>query len=217
MCLLSFAKIQNSYVFTSNRDIDRERPSADRISRHIINDKVVFFPQDYKGGSWAVHDESTVMILLNGGVTKHKSKEKYRLSRGKILIDLFTQDDVLTYWNEFDLHDIEPFTVVYFSKDNILTEFIWDDRDKHTTILDSQINHIWLSSTLYSNQEKGTIKDIYNTTSFLTAKDLMDFNSKYVYKYIKADSKSRIACIETTCHYQFTSSKSLISTTEVIL
>ena len=217
MCLLSFAQVNNSFVITSNRDIDVKRPSAEKLSKHQVNGKIVWFPKDYKGGSWLVHDEMTLMILLNGGAHKHEIKEKYRLSRGRILIDLFARSNRLAYWNKLDLIDIEPFTVVYYGKDKQLTELIWDGKKKQTTILDSQKNHIWLSSTLYSAEERRKMKQIFDRSHLSSKNELFEFNRKFVYEYIKSCSNSKNSHITTTCHYQFIYENEKIISKEVIL
>jgi hypothetical protein len=59
-----------------------------------------------------VDEFGNTIILLNGGKIKHIVKEKYRLSRGIIVLDLIASNSIVSTWETIDLTDIEPFTLV---------------------------------------------------------------------------------------------------------
>jgi len=201
MCLLSFVKLKDSYIFTSNRDININRPAAEKLSTHLVNDYEVNFPRDHKGGSWLVSNHNSLMILLNGAKENHTPKETYRKSRGIVLIDLFTKTDKVEHWKKYNLSDIEPFTIVYFDENNNLMEMIWDSEEKEISFLSSSENRIWQSSTLYTLEERRKVNQTFSETEFLTLDDVLMFNKVHTYQTVKEES-TRIKQVETTCHYQ---------------
>ncbi len=150
MCTVSFVSSNGKTIITSNRDEKVIRPSAIEPRNYRINNKNVFFPKDQKaGGTWyAVNEIGTVLVLLNGAEEKHQLKPSYRKSRGLIVLDLISSDSVLQAWNEIDLDNIEPFTLVLFEK-NELHQLRWNEIEKSTIKLDVHQKHIWSSSTLY--------------------------------------------------------------------
>lgn len=48
-------------------------------------------------------------------------------------------------WNEIDLSNIEPFTIVAFADDE-LTQLRWNGNDKSHARLETVIAHIWSSA-----------------------------------------------------------------------
>lgn len=150
MCTVSFVSSNGKTIITSNRDEKVHRPSAIEPQNYRINNKNVFFPKDQKaGGTWyAVNENGTVLVLLNGAEEKHQLKPSYRKSRGLIVLDLISSDSVLQAWNEIDLDNIEPFTLVLFEK-GALHQLRWNEIEKSTLKLDVDQKHIWSSSTLY--------------------------------------------------------------------
>jgi uncharacterized protein with NRDE domain len=150
MCTVSFVSFNGKTIITSNRDEKVHRPSAIEPRNYRINNKNVFFPKDQKaGGTWyAVNENGTILVLLNGAEEKHELKPSYRKSRGLIVLDLISSDSVLQAWNEIDLDNIEPFTLVLFEKGQ-LHQLRWNEIQKSTLNLDVNQKHIWSSSTLY--------------------------------------------------------------------
>jgi len=216
MCLLSFVNLGTRYTFTSNRDISKYRPSPHKIAEHRVNGKAVFFPMDYKGGSWFVYDTDSLMILLNGARRAHLPKEEYRLSRGLILIDLFTHNRGIGYWESIDLIDIEPFTIVFFTAEGSLKELIWDGTRKSINTVDCSKNRLWLSSTLYTDHEKMKSIDRFNSTSILTDEDVLKFNKHNIYSRIK-EPETRKEQIKTTCIYQLSVDRNGTTCKELLL
>lgn len=153
MCTVSFVSSNGKTIITSNRDEKVLRPNAIQPKNYQINNKNIFFPKDQKaGGTWyAVNENGTVLVLLNGAEEKHQLKPSYRKSRGLIVLDLISSDSVLDVWNRIDLDNIEPFTLVLFENSN-LYQLRWNEAEKSTLQLDVNQMHIWSSSTLYPKE-----------------------------------------------------------------
>jgi hypothetical protein len=150
MCTVSFVHVHDRIIITSNRDEKIIRPSAIPPRDYTINGKNVIFPKDPKaGGTWFVVDANgTVLVLLNGADEKHKVVLPYRKSRGLIVLDIISRLSPKDFWDEIDLENIEPFTLVLFQNKELF-QLRWNGSQKETTPLDSHKNHIWSSSTLY--------------------------------------------------------------------
>jgi len=151
MCTVSFVATNDKIIITSNRDEKTVRPSAIPPNNYIVNGKNLIFPKDPKaGGTWFVANaDGTILVLLNGADEKHEVKLPYRKSRGLIVLDLISGFSPKDFWTEIDLENIEPFTLVLF-QNNALFQLRWNGEEKQTTPLDVHHNHIWSSSTLYS-------------------------------------------------------------------
>lgn len=174
-------------IITSNRDEKIVRPNAIEPKTYSINTKKIVFPKDNKaGGTWYAIDEfSNVLVLLNGAEEKHDLKESYRKSRGLIVLDLMETESPLQAWQEIDLDQIEPFTLVLFENQN-LYQLRWNESEKSCLALDKNQNHIWSSSTLYSKEIREKRAHWFHT--FLVTKpevgaeELFDFH-----RYTEAD------------------------------
>ena len=92
---------------------------------------------------------SNVIIQLNGGKTKHIAKEKYRLSRGVIVLELMASNAIVSTWKTIDLTDIEPFTLLVLENKQPF-QLQWSGEEKSIIELDVNQTYIWSSSTLYS-------------------------------------------------------------------
>jgi Transport and Golgi organisation 2 len=136
---------------TSNRDENVQRQNAAAPAFHEINNKRIIFPKDAKaGGTWfAASDTGTVAILLNGAFVKHIPAPPYRKSRGLVLLDIIGAGDPFDHFNEIDLFQIEPFTLVLFQNPH-LYELRWDEKRKYVKQLNTHEFHIWSSATLYT-------------------------------------------------------------------
>ncbi len=153
MCTVSFVASNNKFIITSNRDEKVIRPAIEPKS-YILNNKNITFPKDPKaGGTWfAVSENGTVLVLLNGGSDKHEVKQHYKRSRGLIVLDLISSNQtVLEFWKTINLDQIEPFTLVLFLN-NELYQLRWNEIDKECIKLDESKSYIWSSSTLYSRE-----------------------------------------------------------------
>lgn len=181
MCTVSVVSYNGKTIITSNRDEQVVRPSAIEPKNYVINNKNVIFPKDAKaGGTWyAVSEDGTVLVLLNGAAEKHQLKSSYRKSRGLIVLDLISSSSVLKAWETIDLEGIEPFTLVLFSNQK-LHQLRWNEVEKDTTLLNANQPHIWSSSTLYSNevrQERATwFTTFLNQNTEISPQDMLHFH-----------------------------------------
>ena len=150
MCTVSFLSSNGKTIITSNRDEKTLRPSAIAPKNYFINNKNIIFPKDSKaGGTWfAIDDNGTVLVLLNGANEKHEVKIPYRKSRGLIVLDVISSFSPKDFWHEIDLENIEPFTLVLFQNEELF-QLRWNGTDKETSLLDANKNYVWSSSTLY--------------------------------------------------------------------
>jgi len=153
MCTVSFVNANGKVIITSNRDEKTFRPNAVEPKNYIINNRNIIFPKDQKaGGTWyAVNEDSTVLVLLNGAEEKHLVKENYRKSRGLIVLDLISNESVINNWETIDLENIEPFTLVLYENQRLF-QLQWNETRKSTLELEATQNHIWSSSTLYPRE-----------------------------------------------------------------
>ena len=153
MCTVSFVFSNGKAILTHNRDEKVARPSATEPQEYTVNNKKIYFPKDQKaGGTWyAVAENGTTLVLLNGADEKHQLKSSYRKSRGLIVLDLISADSPIQEWNSIDLSEIEPFTIVLFQEEK-LYQLRWNEIEKSTLNLDVNQNHIWSSSTLYPKE-----------------------------------------------------------------
>ncbi|MFE3868469.1 NRDE family protein [Flavobacterium sp. LS2P90] len=164
MCTVSFVSSNGKTIITSNRDEKVIRPNAVPPKNYTINGKNIIFPKDPKaGGTWFVVDtDGTVLVLLNGADEKHKVELPYRKSRGLIVVDIISSLSPKNFWEEIDLENIEPFTLVLF-QNNALFQLRWNGIQKETTPLDIHKNHVWSSSTLYSRAIREKRSDWFYT------------------------------------------------------
>lgn len=189
MCTVSFVKVNDKVIITSNRDEKVLRPSAVEPQYYLVNHKKVLFPKDNKaGGTWyAVDEQSNVLVLLNGAEERHTVKERYRKSRGLIVLDLIGSNSPIAAWETIGLVGIEPFTVVLFENQK-LYQLRWNEITKEKKELDTDKAHIWSSSTLYSPaiqfQRALWFHAFMNTNLAVNEKELLHFH-----RYTEAENK----------------------------
>jgi Uncharacterized conserved protein len=181
MCTVSFITNNGYIYFTSNRDENRNRKAATMPQTEIRNGKKIIFPKDPAGGgTWfAVDENGTVGILLNGAFQKHIPIYPYRKSRGLILLDLMDAEDGSAHCQTTDLTNTEPFTIVFFQNKR-LYELRWDGHQKYFQQLDNHSNYIWSSVTLYSaeiiSKRKMLFEDFIANKSFINSQSIYDFH-----------------------------------------
>ncbi|HEX2683969.1 MAG TPA: NRDE family protein [Ferruginibacter sp.] len=151
MCTVSFVRLKDAVIITSNRDENILRKNAAAPAFLESKNKKIIFPRDPQaGGTWfAANENGIVAVLLNGAFKKHISKPPYRKSRGLVLLELVEAHDPLTHFSQLELRDIEPFTVILFQQEQ-LHVLRWDGVDKHMQEQDALADHLWSSSTLYT-------------------------------------------------------------------
>ena len=181
MCTVGFVFSSGKAIITHNRDEKLARPSAIFPQKHKIDNKNIFFPKDQQaGGTWfAVAENGTILVLLNGADEKHIQKPNYRKSRGIIVLDIISSNSPIDFWTTIDLENIEPFTIVLFQEGN-LYQLRWNEVEKSTLNLDINLKHIWSSSTLYPKEirEKRAqwFDDFVTNKGIITATDLYNFH-----------------------------------------
>ncbi|HNP33009.1 MAG TPA: NRDE family protein [Flavobacterium sp.] len=181
MCTVSFVNANGKIIITSNRDEQTIRPSAIEPKNYLINNKKIIFPKDKKaGGTWfAINENGTVLVLLNGAEERHVFKDSWRKSRGLILLELISSDSVKTEWETIDLDNIEPFTLVVF-EDQKLYQLRWNETEKSILELDTNKSHIWSSSTLYPkeirNKRASWFSTFLNTKPEVNEEEMFNFH-----------------------------------------
>ena len=162
MCTVTYLPLgNNNFILTSNRD---ETPLRNTIhpQEYLENGVLLKYPKDeLAGGTWVgLSDRKRLVCLLNGGFKIHKRKSSYKMSRGIIVKNILSANDGVSYINNFDFTEIEPFTIVLVDWNNQLDtyELVWDGITKHFTKL-KQEPRIWSSSTLYTDEMKEMRKD----------------------------------------------------------
>ncbi|WP_158839132.1 NRDE family protein [Polaribacter sp. L3A8] len=157
MCTVTYLPLgNNDFILTSNRD---ETPLRNTISpkKYIENGVELTYPKDeLAGGTWVgLSEKKRLVCLLNGGFEKHVRKSSYKMSRGIIVKNILSADDAVSYVNNFDFKDIEPFTLILVDWKNQLETYdlVWDGTIKHFNKL-PQEPKIWSSSTLYTEEMK---------------------------------------------------------------
>ncbi|AXT20718.1 hypothetical protein D7030_11910 [Flavobacteriaceae bacterium AU392] len=182
MCTVTIIpKGGDDFVLTSNRD---EAP--DRIPLtpdfYSINNVKMLFPKDEKGGgTWiGLSEKNRLICLLNGGFICHVKESTYRVSRGVVVKDLLATDDIVLAIEEYDLDNVEPFTLVIADWNNKLRffELVWDGAQKYFNKLPIEPK-IWSSSTLYSNemkQDRLSWFNAYKENNDLNAESILEFH-----------------------------------------
>lgn len=182
MCTVSYIPMKGKSIITSNRDENALRPAAFVPKEEVINGCRVLYPKDPKaGGTWfAVNQNGTVAVLLNGAFEKHVPKEKYAASRGLVLLNIISHPAPVYYFEKTNLDEIEPFTVIVFEEGK-LCEVRWDAVTKHIKKLDPHQNYIWSSATLYSNEAVAKrsflFEDFITRPDKVTAESILQFHS----------------------------------------
>ncbi len=153
MCTVTFLPGQDKILFTSNRDEHKMRSIALFPARYDYTTGNIVFPKDTQaGGTWvAVHENGNAMVLMNGAFKRHIPVYPYRKSRGLVFLEIFDSSEPKTSFDDIDLGNIEPFTLVIWQKDE-LWEARWDGLKKYTLRLPADVPHIWSSASLYDEE-----------------------------------------------------------------
>lgn len=163
MCTVTLVKNSpKSFVLTSNRDEAIGRKTLP-LDFYEFKGKQLLFPKDeVAGGTWiSTSNEQTMICLLNGGYQNHEKKNYYRHSRGVVVTDILCENNLWEAMQSYNCNDLEPFTLVGVDWNNEISfyELVWDGKQKHTQVLDTNQTHIWSSSTLYTEEMKQKRKD----------------------------------------------------------
>lgn len=158
MCTVTISPLKEgrSFVLTSNRD---EAPGRETLppKMYEIEGLKMAFPKDVlAGGTWlGISERKRVICLLNGEFKKHVRTLTYKKSRGVVVKDLLAAEDFFEATKNYDLSEVEPFTIVVadWHQGLFFAEFVWDGHQKHYKKLPLK-PHIWSSSPLYSEEMK---------------------------------------------------------------
>ncbi|WP_037315832.1 NRDE family protein [Salegentibacter sp. Hel_I_6] len=184
MCTISLTthpENTNGFILTSNRDEATERKTYLPDFKQENNTRLLLPEDAVAGGSWiGVSEKKRVLCLMNGGFLAHKREDSYRKSRGVVLKDWLSADNIDSEIRNYNLENIEPFTVVIadWSSDLFFAEFVWDGRKKHFKRLPLQ-PQIWSSSPLYDAEMKKLREEWFSTfqkEKDLSAKNLWEFH-----------------------------------------
>ena len=182
MCTVSFVRANDAVIITSNRDEHVLRENAAAPDFHVLPNKKIIFPKDARaGGTWyAASNTGVIAVLLNGAFKKHVVQPPYRRSRGLILLEIIEADEPISFFDELDLENIEPFTVIIYQP-GILHELRWDGKDKHTRLPDVTGSYIWSSATLYSDEvikhRQNLFEQFIESQADITARKMLDFHA----------------------------------------
>tara|TARA_B110000977_G_C10957669_1_gene447282 strand:+ start:198 stop:947 length:750 start_codon:yes stop_codon:yes gene_type:complete len=187
MCTVSFYQTKDAQlVLTSNRDEQSIRPTTPP-SKNTIAGNSTYYPTDEEaGGTWiAVNEKGQISCLLNGAFENHIPKDSYSKSRGKVVLEAFEQQDILAFFKNCKLEDVQPFTLITVKQSLTsvrLYEFRWDSTQKHLKELDPTKPYIWSSATLYSKKnsdaKENWFMNMVSGKSNLNSEDLYKFHNK---------------------------------------
>ncbi len=185
MCTVTFIpKNNHSFILTSNRD---EAPGRNTLApqKYIVDGTQLLFPKDeLAGGTWiGLSERKRLICLLNGGFTAHQRAADYKMSRGIIVTQLLTAENLRESILRFDFNGIEPFTIilVLFETETELHELVWDGEKVHFSEKPLQ-PHIWSSSLLYTEKMKELRQNWFSEFIFETIKptseELLKFHTE---------------------------------------
>jgi uncharacterized protein with NRDE domain len=186
MCTVSFYKNKTETIITSNRDEHHSRAKA--LPPQVYqteNYQLIYCKDAQANGTWMVlRNDSAVIVLLNGAFERHQLNPPYRKSRGLVLLDIIDEEDCLQKYKNYDLTNIEPFTlVIYHNK--LLHECIWNGDEKFVTEKSAEEKHIWSSVTLYDKEFRSKKSDLFQ--QLLQIKDELSSNDILEFHHSKQD------------------------------
>lgn len=181
MCTVSFYKNNTETIITSNRDEHHSRAKALPPKVYQTkNFKLIYCKDAQANGTWmALRNDGAVIVLLNGAFERHPLNPPYRKSRGLVLLDIIDEENCLQKYKEYDLANIEPFTIVIYNN-HLLYECIWNGNEKFIAEKPTEENYIWSSVTLYDeefrNKKRELFQQLLQTKLELNANDILEFH-----------------------------------------
>jgi hypothetical protein len=162
MCTVTFIPTPSICYITSNRDESPGRQATGLISKHNTDWNAIHFPLDeLSGGSWiTLSDSGRVVCLLNGAFVAFMPEPPYRLSRGQVVLDLATTNDPISFFHDYALEGVAPFTILVYEHAR-LHQWIWDGHQKFLEELPSDQPQIWSSVTLYPPDVRAWRKSLF--------------------------------------------------------
>lgn len=181
MCTVTYIPSDNGFYLTSNRDEKIARGQSWVPEEFKIGDSTLLYPKDpLKNGTWIMaKNNGDGVVLLNGAFLKHCPKEEYKKSRGVVLLEIMESEKPDKFFQEINLENIEPFTLVLFTSGN-LWECRWDGTRKYFQLLDKSKEYIWSSSTLYDKmavaKRNSWFQDWWDSGGPRDSRDILNFH-----------------------------------------
>ena len=201
MCIVSFYRKKDEFVLTHNRDEEINRVSSNQIIESERFGKNFFSPIDERAnGTWIFYSEQYIACILNGGIEKPiHFKEKYRESRGIILLDLLKYNSVNEFIDSENLSEIAPFTIFVFERTTKNAYLLyWNEQDLLVKDVSNQEIVTWCSSTLYSSDRRETINQLFNQNTALNNDEIIQLHDQLkmnrgdLYDFLATTSISQI-------------------------
>lgn len=201
MCIVSFYRKKDEFVLTHNRDEEINRVSSNQIIESERFGKNFFSPIDERAnGTWIFYSEQYIACILNGGIEKPiHFKEKYRESRGIILLDLLKYNAVSEFVESENLADVAPFTIFVFERTTKNAYLLyWNEQDLLVKDVSNQEIVTWCSSTLYSSDRRETINQLFNQNTALNNDEIIQLHDQLkmnrgdLYDFLATTSISQI-------------------------
>ena len=201
MCIVSFYRKKDEFVLTHNRDEEINRVSSNQIIESERFGKNFFSPIDERAnGTWIFYSEQYIACILNGGIEKPiHFKEKYRESRGIILLDLLKYNAVSEFVESENLADVAPFTIFVFVRTTKNAYLLyWNEQDLLVKDVSNQEIVTWCSSTLYSSDRRETINQLFNQNTALNNDEIIQLHDQLkmnrgdLYDFLATTSISQI-------------------------
>ena len=201
MCIVSFYRKKDEFVLTHNRDEEINRVSSNQIIESERFGKNFFSRIDERAnGTWIFYSEQYIACILNGGIEKPiHFKEKYRESRGIILLDLLKYNAVSEFVESENLADVAPFTIFVFERTTKNAYLLyWNEQDLLVKDVSNQEIVTWCSSTLYSSDRRETINQLFNQNTALNNDEIIQLHDQLkmnrgdLYDFLATTSISQI-------------------------
>lgn len=152
MCTVTFLPLpHDNFILTSNRD---EAPQRQTLmpTRYFEMEQWLWYPKDMvAGGTWiGISGRKRAVTLMNGAFEAHKRLPEYAKSRGQVVKEFLTAQNLEPFIEKYDFTHIEPFTtiIVDYSEKVRLLVAVWDGNRLY---MDEPLPKptIWSSSPLY--------------------------------------------------------------------
>jgi hypothetical protein len=157
MCTVSFIAHKHGYFLTSNRDEKKVRGIASKPQVYHFKNNRLIFPKDKNAnGTWILLKQNgDSLCLLNGAFENKIPEQVFPTSRGQIVLQIASKENMLEAFSFIDLAKTAPFTLIIVCTQK-LYECKWDGTNKNVKALNFVENYIWSSVTLYdlAQQEK---------------------------------------------------------------
>ncbi|MCB0699803.1 MAG: NRDE family protein [Chitinophagaceae bacterium] len=155
MGTVTYLPYKDKIFITSNRDDrpDEHKALAPAVGNYSTGK--ILFPKDVTtGGTWiGIHNNGNAMAMIKGAFAPHIRKDKYKESRSTIFLKIFDSENPVKKFNEIDLQDIEPFTLILWLRQNgTLWEMRWDEYEKFVKSLPADMPNMWSSVTLFDDK-----------------------------------------------------------------